>query len=467
MMQARPPIVSILGHVDHGKTSLLDKIRKSNLAAKEPGQITQAIGAYQIDWKGKKITFLDTPGHEAFTNLRSRGVKVADVAVLVVAADDGVMPQTKESIKIIKEAKIPLIVAINKIDLPTASINKVKGQLAENGVLIEEYGGKVVVVPISAKTGQGIDQFLEMILLVAEMEELKADPQGNFEGAVIEAKKDRLCGPLATILIKNGTLKTQELIECEGVLGKVKLMEDDKKKKLKEAWPSQPVQILGFSDLPPVGAKVVLGTQLKTENKIEKKKITPNVSQEKKLKIILRADSSGSLEAILGILPPEVEVILREVGDVNESDILLAKTFQAKIFSFNTKISSSVAKLSLQEKVEIENFQVIYDLVDKIEEEVLEMVEPTKDRQVLGKAEIIAEFGIKGDRIAGAKVILGRINKNDKVYLERMNEIVAETTIKSMKEKKQDVLQAELGQEFGVVFNPQVDFKKEDVIVAW
>lgn len=472
MLQPKAPVVAILGHVDHGKTSLLDKIRRSNLVSKEPGQITQAIGAYQVTWKGKRITFLDTPGHEAFTNLRSRGAQVADIAVLVVAADDGVMSQTKEAIKIIKQAKIPFLVAINKIDLPTASVDKVKGQLVENEVLVEGYGGDIVCVPVSAKTGQGIDQLLEMIQLMAEMEELKADPEGIFKGVIIESKKDRLRGPIATVLVKNGTLKIQDEIMAEEVFGRVKTMNDENRKKVFEVFPGQAVQVLGFTDLPPVGAEVTKGAQFKEKKKIvsqiEKKRKLKKEGEEKKLlKIILKTDCSGSLEAILGIIPSEVEVIFGKVGDISESEVLLAKTFSAVIFGFNIKVSPQILKLAETEKVKIKNFNIIYDLLKEIDQMILKIMEPTIDREVLGKAQIIAQFEIKGEKIAGAKVLSGRINKDDKICLERDKEIVGETKIKSIRHGKEEITQVEKDMEFGVTFNPPIEFQIKDIIVAW
>lgn len=473
MLESRPPVVTIMGHVDHGKTSILDRIRQSDVAAKEVGEITQAIGAYQITWKGKKITFLDTPGHEAFLKMRSRGVRVADFVVLVVAANDGVMPQTKESIKIISEAKTPFLVAINKVDLPEASVDKVKGQLAENGILVEGYGGKTVVVPISAKTGQGIDQLLEMILLTAEMEELKADPEGELQGEIIETKKDQDLGSLITVIVKNGTLYKGDLLESEGIYGKAKLIRDDKGKVLDKAVLSQPVEIFGLEGLPPVGAKICrpkAGIQNPKEEETASTK-TPAVDAEKekspKLKIILKADSQGSLEAVLESLSSEVEIISSGVGDINDSDILLAKDCQAKIFGFNIRLTGSVKKLAEVEKVKVFTFQIIYDLLKQLEEMVLKMMEPTIDRTILGKAEIIAEFGAKETKIAGAKVISGRINKGDLVGIERAGKIVVETKIKSLKHQSADITQADNGMEFGVIFVSPVDFQKGDYLIAW
>ncbi len=471
MPQVRPPIVTIMGHVDHGKTSILDKIRQSDVASKEVGAITQAIGAYQITWKNKKITFLDTPGHEAFLKMRSRGAQIADLVVLVIAANDGVMPQTKESIKIIQESKTPFLIAVNKIDLPEASLDKIKGQLAEMEILVEGYGGNIVTVPVSAKTGAGIEQLLEMILLTAEMEELKADPQGELEADIVEAKKDQSCGPLVTLIIKNGTLKKGDLLMAQGVYGKAKLIRDDKGKSIDEAVLSQPVEVLGFEGLPPVGAKVKLAKG-ETVTATPKASIQPTkeLSEEekaKRLRIILKADSEGSLEAIFGSLPSEVEIISSGVGEINESDILLAKSCGAKIFGFNLRLSGSVKRLAEEEKIKIFTFQIIYDLLKQLEEMILKIMEPTIDRNVLGKAEIIAEFEAKDAKVAGAKVVSGRINRTDKVCLERAGQIIGETKLKSLKHQTQDINQADNGTEFGAIFDPPVKFQKGDLIIAW
>jgi translation initiation factor IF-2 len=457
-----------MGHVDHGKTSILDRIRQSNVAAKEAGQITQSIGASQVFWKDKKITFLDTPGHEAFSKMRSRGAKVADLAVLVVAANDGVMPQTKESIRIIKEAKIPFIVAVNKIDLPEASVDKVKAQLSENEVFVEGYGGDVVSVPVSAKTGEGINQLLEMILLVAEMGELKADLKGPFKGVVIESKKERTRGISATVLVKNGTLKLGDQIIGEKISGKVKSMISDSGENVSVAEVSQPVSVSGWEGLPAVGVEVTLWRGKIDFNTITpKRKVTPLETEQKRLNLILRADSWGSLEAILGVLPPDVRVIQSDVGEICESDVLMAKTFSAIIFGFNLKISGSILKLAETEKVKVKTYRVIYDLLKEVEDEVLWMVDPMAGREVLGKAEVIAEFEIRGERIAGARVFSGRIDKADKSCILRSERIMAETSIKSMRHGKEEISQAGMNLEFGAIFSPPVDFQKGDVIISY
>jgi len=471
MLQTRPPVVVVMGHVDHGKTSLLDRIRQTKVVTKEAGQITQAIGAYQVIWKDKKITFLDTPGHEAFIKMRARGAMVADIAVLVVAADDGVMPQTKESIKIIKEAGLPFIVAINKIDLTGVSIDKIKRQLAENEVFAEGYGGQVVVVPISAKTGQGVEQLLEMILLTVELEELKADPEGNFEGVVIESKKDKFKGDLATILVKNGILKVGEEIITGNIKAKVKSLTGDLGQALKEALPGQPVEILGWEGPPLIGAVVKGGGQgNQAESAVaQAQKVFKAVEikpEEQKIKIIFRADSAGSLEAILNSLPDNVQVLLSGTGEICESDVLLAKTFSALIIGFNIKVSGQITKLAQTEKIKIRTYGIIYDLFRELEEIILNFMDPLFHREVVGKAEVIAEFDIKRERVAGVKVISGKITKTDKICLLRGKEIFTETRIRSMRHGKEEITQAVTGTDFGIIFNSSVKFQKGDVLVA-
>jgi translation initiation factor IF-2 len=468
--QKKPPVVTIMGHVDHGKTTLLDYIRKTKLVEKEVGQITQAIGAYQIELKNEKITFIDTPGHEAFTKMRSRGARVADVVVLVVAANDGVMPQTEESLRIIEESKTPFIIAINKVDLPEASPDKVKAQLAENNVLVEEYGGKVVAVPVSAKTGEGIDQLLEMILLTAEISELKADPEAHFEGDIIESKADKYCGSVATLIVRSGTLRKGDQITADGVSAKVRMMRDEFGKPVEKAFPGDPVLVLGFSSVPQAGAlaKELFETEEKASGTLKERTMpAPQKEEESKLKIILKADVTGSLEAILGCLPDEVLVMEKGVGEVTESDVLLAKTFGAEIYSFNLNQGPNIKKLAETENVKIRNYNIIYNLLKEVEERILKILEPTIDRKVLGKAEILAVFEMKGEKIAGARVTEGKINKNFAVCLQRDNKILVETRITSLKVEKQDVNEVGEGGEFGVIFAKKVDFQKGDMIISY
>ncbi|HUS60439.1 MAG TPA: translation initiation factor IF-2 [Nevskiaceae bacterium] len=476
--ETRPPIVAILGHVDHGKTTLISKIKQVDLTKKEFGGISQHIGAYQIkvkspDKKVKTITLIDTPGHVAFSKMRSRGAKVADLAILVVAADEGVKPQTLESLKHIKTTKIPYLVAINKIDLPTAKkLDWLKGNLAENKIFVEGYGGDVLAVSVSAKTGKGVDQLLEMVLLLAEMAELKANPQGKLEAVVIESRLDKSRGPLATVLIRDGTLKVGEKIVAEETYAKVKAIFDENGKKVNQAGPAQPVEVLGFDQVPPVGTKIVKSTVEKSvpllESKKEVSEIKKVVDKEKGLNIILKADVLGTLEAILSSLPEEVKIILSKVGEISESDILLASSTKAEIIGFNIKTPGCVKKLAETEKVEIKTYQVIYDLLDEIEKRILKKLEPTIDEEILGEAKIIAEFEIKGQRIAGCRVKKGQISKKDKVHLKRGKKILGDGWIKSLKIGKEVVEKVKVKDEFGVILSDNlVDFVVGDVLISY
>lgn len=468
-LQKKPPVVTIMGHVDHGKTTLLDYIRKTKLAAKEVGEITQATSAYQIKVGEEKITFIDTPGHQAFSQMRSRGAQIADTVVLVVAANDGVMDQTKESIRIIKEANVPFLVAVNKIDLPDASIDKVKTQLAESEVFVEGFGGNTVTVPISAKTGEGVDALLEMILLTAELENLQADPEGDFEGFVVESKADKLRGSLVSLIVKNGTLRKGDEIESEGIFAKVKMLSDEWGKPKEQAFPADPVQVLGFSSLPQVGAIVTLAGKPSTvaAKIIEKRAIWKKSEDKEVINIILKADVSGSLEAVLTNLPAKIVVVEKSVGEITESDVLLAKTLGAEIFGFNVPISSDVKKLAETEKVKVQTYKIIYDLFKELEDLVSGRRESKPNRRILGKAEILAVFEMKGDKIAGAKVLEGKINKNALILLKRGETELGETRIASLKEQKQDINEASLNKEFGAVFTHKLDFQKGDVVISY
>lgn len=470
-LQPRPPVVAILGHVDHGKTTLLSKIKEIDLTKGEHGGITQHIGAYQVTYKGRTITFIDTPGHAAFEKMRARGASVTDLVVLVVAADEGVKPQTKESLKHIKAAKVPYLVAINKIDLPNISVDKVKKDLAENGILVEGYGGDVVAVAVSAKTGKGLDELLEMILLLSEMADLRADPKGPLEAVVIESKLDRARGPVATLLVKNGTLHLREEIIAENVSAKVKAMFDETGRLVKEAGPSKPVEVLGFKNLPPIGGVVkrtngeiaTLRTQKKREEAIE----TSEDTEKRKLKVILKADVAGTLEAILASFPEDVEVIYSGVGDITESDVLLASAAKSLLLGFNVHVPSQIKKLAQTEKVKIKTYSVIYELLEDIEKQVLKILEPTIDEEVLGQAEIVAEFEIKKERIAGCRVKEGRIAKSDKLHLKREKGIIGNCRIKSMKRGKESIDTAKKGEEFGAILTPTLDFKLGDMLVSF
>lgn len=449
----RPPVVTVMGHVDHGKTTLLDQIRKTSVAVKEYGEITQHIGAYQVEVNGRKITFIDTPGHEAFAKMRRRGAQVTDLVVLVVAADDGVMPQTLESLEHIKEAKLPFIVAINKIDLPSANIERVKKQLVQKGVLLEGMGGDVVWVAISGKTGQGIGELLEMIQLMAEMAELKAEPSGPLKLAVIESRLDKARGPVATVIVQNGTLKVGKVIEVAGIKSKVRAMFNDQGKSVEEAGPATPVEILGLEKVPEIGE--VFG---------ERK--APHLEGEN-LKIVLKADMSGSLEAILENLSPKVEVIEKGVGGISESDVLLAKTLGAILVGFNLKTSAGLQKLAEEEKVKVKTYRLIYELLEDLEKEITQLGKPKVGEEILGKAQIIAEFPYNKQRILGCRVIEGRVSRNDNVKIIRDDQEIGRSKIKSLKYLKEFIAKAERGRECGVLLEPLLDFSPGDVLISY
>ena len=460
----RPPIVTILGHVDHGKTTLLDAIRKTNVAQKETGGITQSIGASKITFtseggKDKHIVFIDTPGHAAFSKMRSRGAKVADIAVLVVDLSDGVKPQTVESLKMIGEAKIPLIVAGTKNDFPSASDEIVKGQLEKEGLAFEGRGGDTPFVSVSAKAGKGINELLETISLVAEVHGIDGKASDPLEAVVIETSKEAK-GPVASVVVRNGTLKVEDFISAEGISCKVKGLFNDKGKSIKEVLPGEPVSILGFEKLPPIGAKITSGTtKIIEEKKNESSKI--GKIQPDELPIILKAKSAGTLEAVIGSLPEKVVVLSSGVGEVIQSDILMAKPFGARVIAFESGVGSEVTKLAETEGVKIEEFKIIYELIQRLEE-ILQ-----KGRvEILGKAEIIASFPFNDKKVAGCKVVEGKISKNDKLQLMRGEKKIGTIKAISMKKQKQEISEAKAGEEFGVIFEPQLDFVIGDVLVS-
>ncbi len=478
----RAPVVVILGHIDHGKTTLLSKIKEIDLARKEHGGITQHIVAYQVrvgtekDKPAREITFVDTPGHAAFNEMRSRGAKIADLAILVVAANDGVKPQTKESLKYINEVGLNYLVALNKIDLPEVKIEQAKKNLAENGISIEEYGGKIVLVPVSAKTGQGIKDLLEMILLLGEMMELKGKASNPLKAVVLESKLDAHRGPLATVLIRDGSLEIGDEIRVGRVYGKIKAIFDDRGQSVKEALVSQPVEILGFKKVPLVGEKV---ERISRENfekkKLEKKETSlkkpdskekKEQEEEERLNLILKADVLGTLEAIKNNLPENCQLLKAGVGEVNESDVLLAASSSAEVIAFNVKVPTQVKKLAVAEKVKVSTFQVIYELLEEVGKKVLKILEPTIDEEILGKAEILARFEMK-ENVAGCKVLEGQIKKDDKIHLLRKDEVLGDVRIKTMRKGKEEATLLKQGEEFGVVFSPQLDFEIGDVLVSY
>ena len=515
---SRPSIVTILGHVDHGKTTLLDTIRKTNLAQKESGGITQHIGVYQVtvnpngesssratpnlimgsrgipsdnkkdilrhaqdDFvpQGHKITFIDTPGHVAFTKMRSQGAEVSDIAVLVVAANDGVMPQTIESIEQIKKARIPCIVAINKIDLPDVNIEKIKKQLSKYGLMLEEYGGEIPVVPLSAKTGKGIDKLLEMILLVSELHEIKDTSNQELRAVVIESSISKNKGIIATIIIRSGKLYLKDEIVCSNQDFRVRAILDWTGKQQFTIKSGDGAEILGWKKLPTVGSLLYNKKQIEISPKTvsELVEMSPALKsfitlpptqtiEEEKIKIILKADTVGTLEAVLNSLPKKnIIVIKSEVGEINESDILLGKTTKALIIGFNLKPSDSVVKLAESEKTLLKTYNIIYELLDEIEE-VIRAIKEGNLVNVLGTAKIQAIFKIKDQTIAGIKVTSGRIARGDDIKVVRGEKEIGRAKIKSLKYQKEDRTKAEQGTEAGIILSQNIDLLTGDSIIS-
>ena len=490
----RPPVIAVMGHVDHGKTSLLDYIRKTSIASGEAGGITQKIGAYSIVINDEKITFIDTPGHAAFTSMRARGAKVTDIAVLVVAADDGIMPQTIEAINHIKSANIPMIVAINKMDTVNANPDRVKSQLAENGVLPEEWGGDTILVPLSAKTGVGIDKLIESILLVAEMEELKANPNRMATGTVIEAELDKNRGPIATVLVQNGTLKVGDSIMSGITFGKVKAMFNENGKQVKEALPSTPVSVLGFYEVPNSGDQVFavsekLSKQVINERidkiKEERARKTSGVTLDdfmdrvnegklKNLNIIIKADVQGSVEALTqtltAIANEEVKVscIHSAVGNVTESDLVLAKASNAIIINFNLKVLSKIQSMADNMGVEIKPYNVIYEIVEDITNAINGMLTVKYEQVVTGHAEVRVVFKLSTNGlVAGSYVTDGKIIRNGGARLIRDNEIIADTDIVALKIVKDDKSEISAGFECGIKLKEVPNLKEGDIIECY
>jgi len=488
----RPPVVTVMGHVDHGKTTLLDTIRNTDVAAREKGGITQHIGAYKIKLdNGKEITFLDTPGHEAFTTLRARGSKVADIAVLVVAADDGVRPQTIEAINHAKSAELPIIVAINKIDKPGADPERVKRELSQYELIPEEWGGDTIMVPISAKTGENVEELLENILLVAEILELKANPEKPAIGTVIESKLDPKRGPIATVLVQNGTLKRGDYFVAGLTWGKVRAMFDDRGNQVKEATPGTPVEILGFQDVPQAGDRFVvmkserearqLAEQRKQKHEEEllakKAKLRlENLEGAKEVNIILKADVQGSLEAIIKTLEElsdkfedvSINIVHAGLGAITEGDVMLASASNAIVIGFNVRPDSAARKASEEEGVEIKTYGIIYDIIDKLEKALKGMLEPTTREEILGNAEVKAIFRVKGvGTVAGCLVIDGVIRRNAKARLVRDGVVIYDGEISSLKRYKDDVKEVAKGYECGLTLKDFNDIKPGDIIEAY
>lgn len=464
----RPPIVTILGHVDHGKTTLLDAIRKSNITAKEHGGITQHIGAYQIDFQQQPITFVDTPGHAAFEKMRSRGAEVADIAILVVAANDSVKPQTVEAIKHIKKTKIPTIVAITKVDLPNINIEKVKKDLQKEEILVESYGGEVPVVEVAATKEKGIKDLLEMIQLVWQISPEPSEPKDPLQAVVVEAFLDKSRGAIVSVIVKKGTLSTGQKIQVDDQTIKVKSLIDDLGKTVKEAIPAKPVEILGFKKILDVGSIVYETIKTKSENNqtaaTHDDIIAKNLEVRGKFKIIIKADVLGSLEAITANLPENVLVISSGIGEVQSTDVEFAKASKAPIIAFNIKVASNVQRQADQEHVLIRSYQVIYKLLEDMEEIARSFAVTKHEIKIKGKAQIVATFNIDGLKIAGAKVTQGKLSTGDKIILRSTNGNDVESEISSLKKFRKEVQSVVAGQECGIGFVNTLDFKEGDII---
>ncbi len=467
----RPPVVTVLGHIDHGKTTLLDAIRKSNVAAGETGAITQRIGAYQVPVLGRSITFVDTPGHAVFEAMRSRGAQVADLAILVVAADDGVKQQTVEAIKHIQSAQIPFIVAINKIDLPQANPARVREELAKHGVLLENFGGQVPWVEISAKNNIGIENLLELILLIADIEGLSANPSAPFRGVVIESFLDKSKGPVGTLIVKDGSLKVGDEIVADGVYGKVRALFDTNGRPVKEAGLSAPVEVLGFRKVPEVGVEVKSALEQPPPS-LEPAKpafvanpldlIKQKETKKDKLPLLIKADSLGSVEAITGHLPDKVWVVSSGVGLVTEQDLLLAESTGAIIYTFGLKLPLVIEKQAQNRQISIRKFNLIYELLADIESELQKVSQKQLDAKIDGAAKILAEFNVDNQKVAGCLVVDGFLEVGRSVRLLRDDQEVGMGMIKSLKKRKEAVQQVPKGQECGVMFDPPLDFQVGD-----
>lgn len=477
----RPPIVVVLGHVDHGKTSLLDSIRKTNIVSQESGGITQHIGAYQIKHNDKLITFIDTPGHEAFCQMRSRGVKVADIAILVVAGEEGVKPQTKEVIECIKKEEIPVIVALNKMDKPQANPEKVFGELEKEGLIVEQRGGKVPAVKLSALTGIGTDDLLEMILLMAEMEELKADIKKPASGVVVESYLDQKRGTVATLLVLEGELEKGQWVSCGNSYGKVKNLENFQENQIDKATPSMPVIILGLNQVPVVGDKfsVVLSEDEAKSLAMEtaKKRIMPIAKKtdqsknEKLLNIILKTDVHGSLEAILESLSKidladiKLNILKTEVGEISEADVKSASPSNAVIIGFRVKAPANIFDMAKRNKVKIRSYEIIYELFEDIKKEASKLLEPEISRENLGKLKVIAIFRKEKSRmIIGGKVLEGRAVNKVPVDVMRNDEKIGHGKIVQLQQNKKDVGEVEKGREAGLLIEGEPIIEEGDIL---
>jgi translation initiation factor IF-2 len=492
-LSPRPPVVTILGHVDHGKTSLLDTVRRTRVAEREVGGITQHIGAYQVECQGQLITFLDTPGHEAFTAIRARGARVTDIAVLVVAADDGLMPQSVEAINHAKAAAVPVVVAINKMDLPGADPERVKRQLSEHELLVEDWGGDVISVQVSARTGQGIDDLLENILVVAELAELKANQDKPATGVVIEARLDRKRGPTAALLVQDGILRVGDQIVAGNVWGRVKAITDYQGKVVKMIIPGEPGEVLGFGAVPEAGdqflivaneraARAVVGEREKSQSirqgqtraltldEIVKQIDTGDV---KELKLVLKADVQGSVEAVrqalegMGADEAKVRILHTGCGSVTESDVMLASASEAVVFGFTVGTETSAERLAERMGVEIRRYDIIYQLIEDVDRGLHGMLDPVQTDVIVGRAEIREIFpSRRGIQIAGCRVTEGRVSRGANVRIVRNGESIHETTIASLRHFRDEVTEMTAGTDCGIILQGFNDFQEGDVVEA-
>ena len=493
-LKPRPPVVTILGHVDHGKTSLLDVIRETDVATGEAGGITQHIGAYQVERKGRTITFLDTPGHAAFTQMRARGAQGADIVILVVAADDGVMPQTKEAIAHAKAARVPIIVALNKIDKANANPELVKNQLAEQELVPDEWEGDTMVVPVSAKEKQGIDDLLEGILLVAENTDIRANPKGEVIGTVIEAELDKSRGVMATLLVQSGTLKQGDVVIAGTAHGKLRALTDYRGKPVKKAGPSVPVSVMGLNEVPQAGdvfrvvetdkeARAIVSeiadeakAQAQTKRKATLEDLFANVQlgEVKELNLIVKADVQGSLEPIVSELNKlgdgeiKIKIIYTETGNISDNDIMLASASNAILIGFNVQADVSARRLAEKEGVDIRLYEIIYRMTEDIEKALKGMLDPVIEEKVLGRADVLAVFSAsKFGKVAGCKVTEGILRRNAKVRLIRGDDIVYEGDMGSLRHEKDDVKEIRQGFECGVGFKKFKDIQVGDQLICY
>ena len=494
-LKPRPPVISMLGHVDHGKTSLLDAIRETNVAGGEEGGITQHIGAYQIDHKGRKITFLDTPGHAAFTSMRARGAQGADIVILVVAADDGVMPQTREAANHAKAAQVPIVVAMNKMDLPGANPELVKRQLSEIDLVPDDWDGDTIVVPVSAKKKEGLDDLMEAILLVAENNQIEANPNGKVLGTVVEAELDKTRGVMATLLLQNGTIKVGDTILAGKAFGRIKAMFDYRGERIKQAGPSTPVMVMGLNDVPTAGdlfrkvssekeaRSIVSDLEAEQQTHTTAKKTTLEdlfeqlqAGEEQELRLIVKADVQGSLEPIVNSLNEisdkesdvSINILHAETGNISESDVMLATASDAIVVGFAVESDNAAERLAEKEGVSIRLYTIIYRLTEDIEKAIKGMLEPELVEKVVGQAKVLATFKVsKFSTAAGCRVIDGEIRRNGKLRVVRNSDVIFEGEIGSLKRGKEDVREVREGFECGIAMKQFHEFEEGDLLECY